>query len=720
VAGVCARVTGEALPDSAIRGAGARRARVLASLLLLAALVPTSASARPRSLGPAPASARLDVVLPLRADDAGLSRLATAVSTPGSPLYGHYQPIVLLARRFGASAPVRGRVLRYLRGVGAARAAVNQTGMFAEATMTVAVAERAFGTPLSRFKSPGGERFIAPAASARASAARVHVPAQLQGAAAGVIGLDTRRIVSAPAAQAASGYQPVSGTPAGCAAGVGSGGFTPNQYLSAYGYTPLRNAGLSGRGERVALIEIDGFRFSDINTFARCFGNRVPRLSVFLVGSKHELPAGGETTLDLEVLDAVAPRLDSIEVYENAGDASSVFKSFVLPLIAPGAKPQVVSASLGLCEPFLLGDFGRSGINSIQRDVELAAATGITLIASSGDSGSAGCIEGSRVLDRLALQYPSSSPFVTAVGGTNVTLSAANQIQSEVVWNDTTQQLAAGGGGLSGLFSRPPYQQGVVGPNARAVPDVSMLADVSPGYAIFCTAPTDPLCANLPPWQTVGGTSAAAPLLAGGVALVNQDLNRHAHEDLGLMNPLLYAIGQSNLRSRVFSDVTQIGNDVGPFISGAGGQPLGCCTAAPGYDDASGWGSVNLAALDRVALEVLPKYGNVSISLPRPQRPIAARSVKVRLTCSTACSAYAFAVVTIGSHSGFTVKSRVFHFRHRRHAMIPLRFSAKQLRRMRAGLAKRRRVDAEVFAVALDSRHQIAKVTAGRVLPIRG
>jgi hypothetical protein len=301
-----------------------------------------------------------------------------------------------------------------------------------------------------------------------------------------------------------------------------------------------------------------------------------------------------------------------------------------------------------------------------------------------------------------------------------VTLSAANQIQSEVVWNDTSQQLAAGGGGLSGLFSRPPYQQGVVGPNARAVPDVSMLADVSPGYAIFCTAPTDPLCANLPPWQTVGGTSAAAPLLAGGVALVNQDLNRHQHEDLGLMNPLLYAIGQSNLRGQVFSDVTQIGNDVGPFIPGAGGQPLGCCTAAPGYDDASGWGSINLAALDRVAREVLPKYGNVSISLPRPQRPIAAHAVKVKLTCSAACSAYAFAVVTIGSHSGFTVKSRVVHFRHRRHAMVPIRFSRKQLRRMRAGLAKGRRVDAEVFAVALDARRQIAKVTAGRVLPIRG
>jgi subtilase family serine protease len=703
-----------------VGGARVSRIAALAACILAAAALPGSvAAARVRTIGPARSSARLDVVLPLVADDSGLSRFATAVSTPRSPLYAQYEPVALLAKRFGASHAVRTRVLSYLRRAGVAGASISRTGMFAEARMTVAAAERVFGTPLSAF-ARGAERFIAPAASARASAVRARVPAPLVGAATGVIGLDTRRIVSAPAAQAPSGYEPVSGTPTGCAAGVGSGGFTPNQYLSAYGYAPLRAAGLSGRGERVALIEIDGFKFSDITTFARCFGTSAPKLTVFLVGSRHELPAGGETTLDLEVLDAVAPNLDSIEVYENSGDASSVFKSFVLPLIAPGEKPQVVSASLGLCEPFLFSDFGRSGINSIQRDVELAAATGITLIAASGDSGSAGCVEGDRVLDQLALQYPSSSPFVTGVGGTNVTLSAANQIQSEVVWNDTTQQPAAGGGGMSGLFARPPYQQGVVAADARAVPDVSMLADVAPGYAIFCTAPTDALCANLPPWQTVGGTSAAAPLLAGGVALVNQDLSRHEHEDLGLMNPLLYAIGQSNLRDQVFTDVTQVGNDVGPFIPGGDAQPLGCCSAGPGYDDASGWGSVNLAALDRVALQVLPKYGNVSISLPRRQTPIASRAVNVNLSCADACSAYVFAVVTIGSHSGFTVKSRIVHFRHRRQKPIPIRLSTGQLRRIRSGLARHRPVVAEVFAVALDARHQIAKVTPGRVLTIRG
>jgi hypothetical protein len=109
----------------------------------------------------------------------------------------------------------------------------------------------------------------------------------------------------------------------------------------------------------------------------------------------------------------------------------------------------------------------------------------------------------------------------------------------------------------------------------------------------------------------------------------------------------------------------------------------------------------------------------VSISLPRPQTPISSRAVKVSLFCSDTCSAYVFAVVTIGSHSGFTVKSRVVRFNHRLQKVIPIRFSNGQLRRMRAGLARGKRVDAEVFAVALDARNQIAKVTPGRVLSIR-
>ena len=116
-----------------------------------------------------------------------------------------------------------------------------------------------------------------------------------------------------------SGYGNRTGTPSGCAGGLQSGGFTPNQYLTGYDFGPLHAANVNGQGETVALIEIDGFKDSDINAFAQCFGLPVPALNAYGVGEiSHPLPPGGEATLDLEVLDAAAPALKRIDVYESS------------------------------------------------------------------------------------------------------------------------------------------------------------------------------------------------------------------------------------------------------------------------------------------------------------------------------------------------------------------------------------------------------------------
>jgi len=113
-----------------------------------------------------------------------------------------------------------------------------------------------------------------------------------------------------------------------------------------------------------------------------------------------------------------------------------------------------------------------------------------------------------------------------------------------------------------------------------------MLADVSPGYAVYCTAQAD--CDGRG-WLSFGGTSAATPLLAGGFALVDQALRRQGRIALGLANPLLYRLGRDpTTAAQVFYDVTNGSNDVGPFVQSSQ-QPLGCCSAVPGFDDASGW-----------------------------------------------------------------------------------------------------------------------------------
>ncbi len=718
-------------------GAPAVRGLVwLACSVVLSGLIASSAAAAPSAgatdahaarVGSASSSQPLSLVFPLSADEGALERFALAVSTPGSRRYGQYQSIGELAHRFGASPRTRRLVLAFLRGAGADHVTIDATGLFADATLSAGRAERLFATPLARFRT-GRYTFIAPTAS-------VVVPRALRGLIGGVIGLDTRPLVAPgslhagaepearthAALQAQSGYFPATGTPGGCNAARATKGFTPSQYLTAYDYGPLHSAGITGQGERVALIEIDGFRKSDIAAFATCFGLRLPLIEAFGIGVSKPLAPGGEATLDLEALDAAAPGLKAIDVYESTADPADTLRALTAPLQHTGFKPQVISASLGLCEPFTYAAVGRPGILASEGALAEAAASGITVLASSGDSGSADCLSPSGVpIDQLSVNYPASSPWVTAVGGTNLSLTSANTILSQLVWNDAALEPgAAGGGGFSALFKRPDWQTGTVADAARALPDVSMLADVAPGYAVYCSVRTD--CINSPnthPWQTVGGTSAATPLLAGGFALVDEDLRLHERQDLGLVDPLLYTFGRDPAdAAAAFSDVTAIGNDVGPFIPG-NGLPLGCCTAGPGYDEASGWGSVNVANFAALALQVQPAVVDVGLLLPGRQTPIARRHILATVSCSGPCLMGAFATVTIGRSRVFTTYSRVHNLHTEGSKTVQIPFSARQLGKLRSARGRHQQIVAQVFGVIVDPAGNIERQSAASTLTL--
>jgi kumamolisin len=695
------------------------------------ALPPLPPVARTSEVGSAPASRPLQLVLALRTDAAGLRQLASAVATPGAPQYGEYESIGELAQRFGASASARRQVVQYLRRVGATAIRVDATGLFVDATLSAGRAQGLFDTRLAEFATASATRFIAPTQ-------RVRVPAPLRGVVDGVIGLDTEPVFSAPALfgdrgrlaplhgdadqQAGSAYMPVSGTPAGCSTALALHGFTPNQYLTAYDYDPLHAAGVLGQGERVALIEIDGYRASDVRTFAQCFGLKVPRIQPFAVGVKKPLAPGGEATLDLEVLTAAAPGLTAIDVYESSPDAAHTLKALTAPLQNSGFKPQVISASLGLCEPFTVEAVGQAGINATEAALEEAAASGITVLASSGDSGSADCTASGLPLDHLAVNYPASSWWVTGVGGTNLQLSATNAIVAQPVWNDAgAVPGAAGGGGPSMFFKRPAYQTGTVAAASRAVPDASMLADIAPGYTVFCTASPDCVNPQNPSaWQTVGGTSASTPLLAGGFALVDQWLRIHGRQDLGLANPLLYDLGRNSaLAPQAFSDVTQGGNDVGPFIPG-NGQPLGCCSAAPGFDMGSGWGSVNVTNFANLAVLSQPSIVAVGLTLPRNQRPVRAGRILTTVSCSGACLMGAYATIGIGRSKPFAVFSSVYRLRSRGRKTIAIKLAGSHLRALDAGLARDQRIVAAVMGAIVDVAGNIERHTKAKQLAIRG
>lgn len=226
-----------------------RRAQFAVLALALALVLPAGALA-----AAPPASQPIQLVLPLSADLAGLQSVAQAVSTPGSPEYGQYEPIATLEQRFGASPSTRRRVIAYLQRAGASSVRVDATGLFAVATMRAGLAEQLFATPLKTVRAASGARFVAPAGTAR-------VPGSLHGLVTGVVGLDTQSLASPPprvvhgalahsaqaSGQQTSAYASATGTAAGCAKGRALGAFTPNQYLTAYHLEQLHDESIRGR-----------------------------------------------------------------------------------------------------------------------------------------------------------------------------------------------------------------------------------------------------------------------------------------------------------------------------------------------------------------------------------------------------------------------------------------------------------------------------------------
>ena len=362
----------------------------------------------------------------------------------------------------------------------------------------------------------------------------------------------------------------------------------------------------------IALIETDGFLRSDLETYGQCFGFRIPPTKVSLAGIKKPLAPGGETTLDISVISAVAPKLKRIDVYEGSGSEQGIMQMVGAALGKPGQRPDAISISLGACEQTLAGDLQyRRGMQNL---FAVAAVAGISTFVAAGDNGSAGCAfdDNSSTFGLLAVNDPASSEWVTAVGGTNFVLDANNSITGEWVWNDGSLGPNGGGGGLSILAAKTPWYQGAKefqgGGPTRYVPDVVALADSVPGYSIFCSACTS---ADHPNggFQGIGGTSAATPLTAAGFTLLAQKDKRAGRPPIGFANPLLYAIGARKGRGTVFRDTVIGNNDVGPAIPAAanGGELLGCCTAVKGYDPASGWGSIKPGGLAKVAAKYAPR-----------------------------------------------------------------------------------------------------------------
>ena len=249
------------------------------------------------------------------------------------------------------------------------------------------------------------------------------------------------------------------------------------------------------------------------------------------------------------------------------------------------------------------------------------------------------------------------------------------------------------------------------------LPDVSMLADPYPGYEIYCSIKR--VCiksAHDNVWTQVGGTSAASPLLAGGLALVDQQLRRLGRQNLGLANPLLYKIARLATHASVLSDVTQGNDDLGSSLTG---RPLGCCSAHAGFDYASGLGSVNLSALAGTAGLLVARIASVELSLP-VQNPLRRHQLLARVTCSGRCLLAAFARITVGaSGRPTTVNSGIYLLKRRGTKTVKITLSGRTLARLRGAARHGDRVLATVYGAVVDPSGAVERRSRSKSLRIR-
>jgi kumamolisin len=370
-----------------------------------------------------------------------------------------------------------------------------------------------------------------------------------------VLGLDNRPIATpkirfrrSAAAAAATGA---------AASSPNAGTFIPPQVAQVYRF-PAAAAGTSaGAGQTIGIIELGGgYHPADITRyFANTIGVAAPAVTdVILDGGSNDptnaSSADAEVLLDIEVAGAVAPGAN-IVVYFTSNTDQGFQEAISTAIHDVTHNPSVISISWGGPE----SSWSQTAINSMDTTCQSAAALGITITVASGDSGSSDGTKASSV------DFPASSPHVLGCGGTALTVSGG-QRASEIVWNDAASGGGATGGGVSAIFPLPTWQSDAGVPAAstggRGVPDVAGDAAPDTGYQILVDGQQ----------QVVGGTSAVAPLWAGLVALLNQQLDRK----VGFLNPQLYP-----LRESVFFDITS-GNN-------------GAFAARPGWDACTGLGS---------------------------------------------------------------------------------------------------------------------------------
>jgi subtilase family serine protease len=584
------------------------------------------------------------------AQQADLTSLIAAQQNPSSPLFHQWLTPAQFGARFGVSANDLAATESWLQSQGFTIDAVSPSRESITFSGTAASVASAFGAPIHYFRSNSD------AITHYAPANDLTVPAALGNVVLAVANL--------------SNYRPHSHAvlkPAFTSSQSGNHFMTPKDVATVYDLNTAYNSGYTGLGQTIVVAGQSLIATSDISNFQTAAGVALNPPNVILVpNSGGSLISSGdesESDLDVEYSSSIANKATIDFVYTGSNSNLGVFQSVIYAIQQDLG--QIITLSYGECEP----DLGQYYFNYFESYFQQAAAQGQTVINSAGDSGSTACygdgntvsVNGVPYQEQVAVSYPASSAYVTALGGTEFpaadvtaaspvtasttywsgaasttgdTLSSALSYIPEQAWNDdsagtstSSGGLSSGGGGVSTLSTRPTWQTGVPGiPSGsfRLVPDVSL--DSSPNNAgyLYCSSDSTGVgfsgsCtngfrvssaySNSGGLTVAGGTSFAAPIFAGMLALINQA--KGYKNGQGLIGSTLYSLASnSSTYALAFHDVNVANNGnnctAGVASGYCAGASLSDYLTTAGYDEATGLGSVDLTKL----ISVWPTSGS--------------------------------------------------------------------------------------------------------------
>ncbi|PYT96903.1 MAG: peptidase S53 [Acidobacteria bacterium] len=553
------------------------------------------------------------------AQEADLQALLAAQQDPTSPLYHKWLTPEEFGARFGLADSDIAKVQSWLERYGFTVESVSRSKNRIIFSGTVDQVEAAFGTEIHYYKV-NGETHFAPSRD-------VSVPAALSSVVQTVTNLSSFRPkshISGPGPRRAV-------SPDFTSSQSGNHFLTPKDVATIYDINPAYKAGYNGVGQSIAVVGQSAIVLSDIEHFQTAAGFAVKDPTLVLVPNTGTatIRSGDETEsdLDLEYTSTIANGATIYFVYVGNNANNNVFDS--IQFAVTNRTAPIISVSYGLCET-ALGPSEYSSLNSI---LAQAASQGQSVIVAAGDTGSTDCYRETSLTpaqqQALAVDFPASSQYVTAMGGTEFPLAAVTSANTtywqaangsdlvssalsyipEQVWNDDSSAgLGSGGGGVSTLTPRPSWQTGVPGiPSGtfRFVPDISLTSSANNAGYLFCSSDTmtrvtgsctngfrDSTNVNL---TVAGGTSFAAPVFAGMLAIINDKLNSTGQ---GVINSTLYTLAaNSSTYASAFHDITSGGNQctAGTSICSTAGASQ--YPATTGYDEASGLGSVDFFSL---------------------------------------------------------------------------------------------------------------------------